>query len=133
MKDELLPRILDHLKIKELGLTVYLLADYVLRVNMAQRDYALGASDGQWQLKIANEDLEQLQKYMNGKKGVIYDNVYKAIELGELMMCFEDKGKCGLARDCWITRKGFAPCRKEPIKKQRRNNEKSLRKTTKSK
>jgi len=128
MKDELLPRILDHLKIKELGLTIYLLADYVLRVNMAQKDYASG-QDGQWQLKIANEDLEQLQRYMNGKKGVIYDNVYKAIELGELMMCFEDKGRCELARECWITRKGFAPCRKEPIKKQRRNN---VKKTTKS-
>jgi len=107
MKDELTPRILEHLKIKDIGHTIVLLADYVLRINMYTKD------KNEWQLKQAHEDLVQLQKYMNGKKGVICDNVYKVIELGELIQCLEEKKVCPHAKDCWITRKGFAICRKK--------------------
>lgn len=107
MKDQLTPRILEHLKIKDIGLTITLLADYILRLNLYQK------SGDVWQLNIANEDLTQLRKYMNGKKGVIYDNVYKVIELGELVQCLQEKKTCGDAKDCWITRKGFSKCRKK--------------------
>lgn len=112
--DALKERIDEHLKIKDLGHTIYLLADYVLRSNMFLK------TGDDWQFKIAREDLEKLRKYMNGKKGVIYDNVYKAIELGELLMCLEQKGGCKYAKECWITRKGFAECRKQQKRKGRK-------------
>lgn len=105
MKEPLKQRIDDHLNIKNLGLTIFLLADYVLRRNEFNK------TGNEWQRKIMDEDWKALQKFMNGKEGVIYDNVYKAIELGELLMCLEDKGKCEYAKECWITRKGFAQCR----------------------
>lgn len=102
--DPLKQRIDTHLTIKKLGRTIYLLADYILRMNMYIK------SGNMWQKKIADEDWIGLQEFMNGKKGVIYDNVYKVIELGELLMCLEKKGKCEYAQGCWITRKGFAKC-----------------------
>ena len=49
--------------------------------------------------------------YEEGKGPGLDSSLYKALELGEYLKCLKDNPDCEHAKDCWITRKGLAPCR----------------------
>ena len=97
MKEPLIDRIIKHLKIPGMGKTISIACDIPLRRRLEQDD-------------IAENNLEYFNK---GKKFCdITEPLYKAIELGELLECLERYGECAQAENCWVTRKGWCPRRK---------------------
>ena len=94
-KDPLMNKILEYLTIIDLPSAIVDSADLIIRMRLGQ----------------VNSVANILKKYckigQEGRGVNIEEPLYKAIELGEYLRCYQKFGECKDAKDCWITRKGF--------------------------
>jgi len=85
----------------EIGVAIRDACDLIIRLRLGQ-------------LNIVAETLKKYCSLHQEGKGVDIDEpLYKGVELGEYLMCLEEHPNCLDAKECWITRKGFAKCREE--------------------
>ena len=83
----------------EIGQAIVDATDLIMRLRLGQ-------------LNIVADILKRHCTIHEESKGPdIEGPLYKALELGEFMQCLKENPNCKDATECWITRKGFAPCR----------------------
>jgi len=114
-------KIKEYLEIPGIGQTILDGCELILRLRLGQYDTASGVLMKYIKTKqkdsniFKNKYLEQALSHLSEviKLGTvnIYENLYKTIELGEYVKCYQSNRMCKDVSDCTITRKGFSPCR----------------------
>ena len=125
-------KIKEYLEIPDIGQTILDGCELILRLRLGQYDTASGVLMKYIKTKqkdkniFKNKYLEYALSHLSEviKLGTVntYENLYKTIELGEYIKCYQTNRMCKDVRDCWITRKGFSPCRNKFKTKGGENN-----------
>ena len=102
--DPLNERIVNYLGDPKIAQAMIDSADMLLRMRMGQLN------------SVADTMKKYCTIHQEGTGVDLEEPLYKVIELGELLECRVKYGTCDLAKDCWITRKGFCKRRKEDEK-----------------
>lgn len=105
MSDKLKSKIDSYLSIPDIGLVIRDAADLIIRMRLGQ-------------LTIVSDTLKRYCTLHQEGMGVDIDEpLYKAVELGEFIRCYQEHGECEHAEDCGVTRKALC-------KKKEKNNDK---------
>ncbi|MDD5589207.1 MAG: hypothetical protein PHP92_04085 [Candidatus Nanoarchaeia archaeon] len=104
-ENQLLNKINEYLKIKDIGNIISDSTDLIMRLNLGQMSIVIDILKGYCDL------------YRDGKGPDVKSALYKANELGEYIKCYQQYGDCEYVNDCWPTRKGF--CKKKENKNKK--------------
>ena len=115
-------KIKEYLEIKDIGQVIVDGCDLILRLRMGQYRVANTIINKYIKSKkkvknnmFHNEEFDLPLKYLCERIKIeplnIEEPLYKGIELGEYVKCYQTNRMCKYVKDCWPTRKGFAKCR----------------------
>ena len=115
-------KIKEYLEIKDIGQVIIDGCDLILRLRMGQYDIANTIINKYIKSKkkvknnmFHNEEFDLPLKYLCERIKIeplnIEEPLYKGIEFGEYVKCYQTNRMCKYVKDCWPTRKGFAKCR----------------------
>ena len=113
-------KIKEYLEIKDIGQVIIDGCDLILRLRMQQYSIASGILMNYITAKYKNKNIFKNQQIEDALQNLacvtkleslnIEEPLYKGIELGEHVKCYQTNRMCKDVKDCWITRKGFAKC-----------------------
>jgi len=115
-------KIKQYLEIKDIGQVIVDGCDLILRLRMGQYRVANTIINKYIKSKkkvknnmFHNEEFDLPLKYLCERIKIeplnIEEPLYKGIEFGEYVKCYQTNRMCKYVKDCWPTRKGFAKCR----------------------
>jgi len=118
-------QIKEYLEIPGIGQMITDGCDLILRLRMAQPDIANTIISKYIKSKTSNNKINLFRnpkfssplRYLCDEIKVkpvnINEPLYKAIELGEYVKCYQENRMCEDVDQCWITRKGFSKCKEK--------------------